>query len=59
MTKAYLLADKTRAGVTAVREAGQTTIRLPGGATDPIATVVVVEIEGEPHVEPHVEPPKK
>ncbi len=52
VTRAYLLADKNRAGVVAVQEAGQTTIRLPGGPTDPIATVVVVEIEGPPHVQP-------
>jgi alpha-L-fucosidase len=56
VTKAYLLADPNRAGVTAVREAGQTIIRLPGGPTDPIATVVVVEIVGRPYV---VEPPAK
>jgi alpha-L-fucosidase len=56
VTKAYLLTDKNRAGVTAVQDAGRTTIRLPGGPTDPIATVVVVEIEGDPQV---VESPAK
>ena len=56
VTRAYLLGDPNRAGVTAVREAGRTIIRLPGGPTDPIDTVVVLEIRGQPVV---VEPPRK
>jgi alpha-L-fucosidase len=56
VTKAYLLADPNRAGVTAVWEAGRTIIRLPGGPTDPTATVVVLQIQGQPMV---VEPPAK
>ncbi len=50
--KAYLLVDKTKA--LPFRRAGQdVVVTLPARASDPDATVVVVELEGEPVVEPY------
>jgi alpha-L-fucosidase len=51
ITKAYLLADiKNPLKVTAEEETS--TIKLPSYAPDPIASVVVIEIEGKPNVQP-------
>ena len=47
VTKAYLLADPSKALATAADPAG-VTITLPASAPDPIATVVAVECGGEP-----------
>ncbi|HEX42430.1 MAG TPA: hypothetical protein ENN81_10290 [Phycisphaerales bacterium] len=48
MTKAYLLADKTSLEVR--RDGLTTTIAVPAESSDPINTVVVLEIVGEPKV---------
>jgi alpha-L-fucosidase len=49
--KAYLLADKAKS--LGVRRAGKdVVVTLPARATDPDATVVVVELDGPPVVEP-------
>jgi len=48
VTKAYLLADGTALEVR--RDGLTTTITVPAGAPDPINTVVVLEIVGEPKV---------
>ena len=50
--KAYLLADKDRKPLVVARAEKDVVISLPATAPDPIDTVVVLEIEGEPRVSP-------
>jgi alpha-L-fucosidase len=50
--RAWLLADKNRAALTTVQSARGIEISLPKSAPDPIDSVVVVEIEGQPKVLP-------
>jgi alpha-L-fucosidase len=48
VTKAYLLADSTRAALTTESKGDGVEVTLPGQAPDPVASVVVLEIEGKP-----------
>jgi alpha-L-fucosidase len=50
--KAYLLADRTKA-LPVERSGKDIVVTLPERAPDPDATVVAVELEGEPAVEPY------
>ena len=51
VTKAYLLADADRASLTVKTREKGVSIKLPKDAPDKIASVVVLEIEGQPDVE--------
>ena len=51
VTKAYLLADRAKA-LAFGREGKDVVVRLPARAPDPDATVVAVELAGDPVVEP-------
>lgn len=46
--KAYLLADRTRTSLGVYREGAAAGVIVPQVAPDPIATVVVLELDGEP-----------
>jgi alpha-L-fucosidase len=48
--KAYLLAGADRSPLGVARSGEQTMVKLPANAPDPIDTVVVLEIEGQPQV---------
>ena len=52
VTKAYLLADAAQKALPVTTAANGATIKLPAEATDKIASVVVVEIEGGTKVAP-------
>ena len=54
VTKAYLLADKSPVAVTPLERGVALTLSKP--LPDPKATVVVLEIEGEPKVDPSIYP---
>ena len=47
VTKAYLLTDPQKKSLPVEQSDDRTTIQLPGEAPDPIASVVVLEVEGE------------
>jgi alpha-L-fucosidase len=49
-TAAYLLSDTAKAKLPVDQKDGAITISLPGKAVDPIDTVVVLDIEGQPQV---------
>lgn len=49
--KAYLLADPKRAELKVSCEEDGVVVSVPGGAVDPIDSVVVLEIAGEPEIE--------
>jgi hypothetical protein len=48
---AYLLADKDKKPLTVAKDAAGLTLTLPERLPDEAASVIVVEIEGEPAVE--------
>jgi len=48
--KAYLLSDPGRAALTVTNEPERVVVKVPAAAPDKIASVVVLEIEGEPEV---------
>ncbi|MBN2473628.1 MAG: alpha-L-fucosidase [Pirellulales bacterium] len=50
VNKAYLLADADRAALEVAATDDSLSIRLPAKAPDPIDSVIVLEIEGEPNV---------
>ncbi len=50
ITKAYLLADKSRKALAVERGDGEVVISVPKKALDTVATVVVLDIVGEPKV---------
>jgi len=52
ITRAYLLADPAHAPLAVSRQGEAVVVSLPDGAPDPIDSVLVLEIEGEPDVTP-------
>lgn len=56
VTKAYLLADPSRAALPIQTEGGDLLITLPSAAPDPVDSVVVLELDGAPKVDNSIRP---